>query len=322
MAFLRTLGESCAGKTTGVALALFAHIATPQVRLTKDPNTYFFFLDHLDTGSPFRLEDDASWDTNIERGIYWGLRLLEKDEEIKGKSANAKAFILISDGQAWSGEVAKSLPLVAGDAASRCTWSASGPRPAASSRIRSATPHKPAVRSDPRSDRRCRPSPPRAAGATSSSTASPTARSPARSSTSPVGAPAARAWRRRSTIATASSCWARRVWSSSASCSCAIRRDPGPAAGGGRGAAHLRRADVLSPAVHRAIADALARTARRCDRARGRVGGGSTARWFGATIARNRFSGSTVLGFLGETWPNTRFRGATSWAGWRRRWDI
>ena len=112
MSFLRMLGESLRWEDDRVALALFAHIATPQVRLTKDPNTYFFFLDHLDTGSPFRLEDDASWDTNIERGLYWGLRLLDKDEEIKGKSANAKAFILVSDGQAWSGEVAKSLQLV------------------------------------------------------------------------------------------------------------------------------------------------------------------------------------------------------------------
>ena len=112
MAFLRMLGESLRWEDDRVALALFAHIATPQVRLTKDPNTYFFFLDHLDTGSPFRLEDDGSWDTNIERGLYWGLRLLDKDEEIKGKSANAKAFILVSDGQAWSGEVAKSLQLV------------------------------------------------------------------------------------------------------------------------------------------------------------------------------------------------------------------
>ena len=112
MAFLRMLGESLRWEDDRVALALFAHIATPQVRLTKDPNTYFFFLDHLDTGSPFRLEDERSWDTNIERGLYWGLRLLDKDEEIKGKSANAKAFILISDGQAWSGEVAKSLQLV------------------------------------------------------------------------------------------------------------------------------------------------------------------------------------------------------------------
>jgi Ca-activated chloride channel family protein len=111
MRFLRMLGESLRWEDDRVALALFAHIATPQVRLTKDPNTYFFFLDHLDSGSPFRLEDDASWDTNIERGIYWGLRLFEKDEELQGKSNNAKAFILISDGQAWSGEVAKSMAL-------------------------------------------------------------------------------------------------------------------------------------------------------------------------------------------------------------------
>jgi len=100
MRFLRMLGESLRWEDDRVALALFAHIATPQVRLTKDPNTYFFFLDHLDSGSPFRLEDDASWDTNIERGIYWGLRLFEKDEELQGKSNNAKAFVLISDGQA------------------------------------------------------------------------------------------------------------------------------------------------------------------------------------------------------------------------------
>jgi hypothetical protein len=112
--FLRTLGESLRWEDDRVALALFAHIATPQVRLTRDPNTFFFFLDHLDNGSPFRLEDDTSWDTNIERGIYWGLRLFEKDEELQGKSANAKAFILISDGQAWSGEVAKSLSLAQG----------------------------------------------------------------------------------------------------------------------------------------------------------------------------------------------------------------
>ncbi len=109
--FLRMLGESLRWVDDRVALALFAHIATPQVRLTRDPNTYFFFLDHLEERSPFRLEDDGSWDTNIERGIYWGLRLFEKDEEIQGKSGNAKAFILISDGQAWSGEVARSMAL-------------------------------------------------------------------------------------------------------------------------------------------------------------------------------------------------------------------
>jgi Ca-activated chloride channel family protein len=118
MRFLRTLGESLRWEDDRLAMALFAHMATPQIRLTKDPNTFFFFLDHLEERSPFRLEDDGSWDTNIERGIYWGLRLVEKDEEIRNASqvkgrvsdrTNSQAFILISDGQSWSGEVAKSL---------------------------------------------------------------------------------------------------------------------------------------------------------------------------------------------------------------------
>ena len=111
MRFLRTLGESLAWKDDRMAMALFAHIAAPQVRLTKDPNTFFFFLDHLAQESPFRLEDDTTWDTNIELGIAWGMRLIEKDTELYGKSPNAKAFVLITDGQAWSGEVARSLKL-------------------------------------------------------------------------------------------------------------------------------------------------------------------------------------------------------------------
>jgi Ca-activated chloride channel homolog len=127
MRFLRTLGEALRWENDRVAMALFAHMATPQIRLTKDPNTYFFFLDHLEDTSPYRLEDDGTWDTNIERGIYWGLRLIEKDEELRRSaglakpqpgqptaSDNSKAFVLISDGQSWSGEVAKSLALAQG----------------------------------------------------------------------------------------------------------------------------------------------------------------------------------------------------------------
>src|SRR5262245_18376692 len=112
--FLRTLGESLAWRDDRIAMALFAHIAAPQVRLTKDPNTFFFFLDHLNLESPFRIEDDTTWDTNIELGIAWGLRLIEKDEEIYGRNPNAKAFVLVTDGQAWSGEVARSLRLARG----------------------------------------------------------------------------------------------------------------------------------------------------------------------------------------------------------------
>jgi len=135
MAFLRTLGESLQWEDDRVALALFATIATPQIRLTRDPNTFFFFLDHLEDEPPFRLEDDTTWDTNIERGIYWGMRLVDRDAELqKGQKAtpaqqkgapptsgrpaesarpahNPRAFILISDGQAWSGSVATSLAL-------------------------------------------------------------------------------------------------------------------------------------------------------------------------------------------------------------------
>jgi Ca-activated chloride channel family protein len=107
--FLRILGDSLSWNNDRIAMALFAHIASPQIRLTKDPNTFFFFIDHLDQASPFRIEDETSWDTNLELGIYWGLRLVERDEEIHGKSPNATVFVMISDGESWSGEVEKSI---------------------------------------------------------------------------------------------------------------------------------------------------------------------------------------------------------------------
>lgn len=138
MRFLRTFGESLQWQDDRVALAIFATIAAPQIRLTRDPNTFFFFIDHLQDAPPFRLEDDTTWDTNIERGIYWGLRLIDKDAELSGSAGlkpasaggpdsatrgpglqpgqrrrdNPKAFVLVSDGQAWSGEVAKSMAMV------------------------------------------------------------------------------------------------------------------------------------------------------------------------------------------------------------------
>ena len=92
-----------------MALTVFAHIATPQIRLTNDPNTVFFFLDHLHDRPPFRLEDDTTWDTNLEQGIAWGLRLLEKDKELHGASLNGKLFVMLSDGESWSGEVARAI---------------------------------------------------------------------------------------------------------------------------------------------------------------------------------------------------------------------
>jgi Ca-activated chloride channel family protein len=107
--FLRVLAESMRWEDDRIALALFARIAAPQVRLTRDPNTFFFFLDHLDRESPFPLSADTTWDTNIELGLYWGTRLIEKDEELHGRSANSRAFVLVSDGQSWSGEVERAL---------------------------------------------------------------------------------------------------------------------------------------------------------------------------------------------------------------------
>jgi hypothetical protein len=109
MDFLRLLGDSLSWNDDRMALTVFAHIATPQIRLTSDPNTVFFFLDHLHAKPPFRLEDDTTWDTNLEQGIGWGLRLLEKDREIHGPSINGKLFVMLSDGESWSGEVARSI---------------------------------------------------------------------------------------------------------------------------------------------------------------------------------------------------------------------
>ena len=109
IAFLRVLGDSLSWQNDRIALSVFAHIAAPQVRLTRDPNTFFFFLDHLSRLPPFRLEDDTTWDTNIALGIAWGLRIIEKDEQVRGPSQNAKLFVLITDGQSWSGTVEESI---------------------------------------------------------------------------------------------------------------------------------------------------------------------------------------------------------------------
>lgn len=109
MDFLRLMADSLSWSDDRMALTVFAHIATPQIRLTSDPNTVFFFLDHLHNKPPYRLEDDTTWDTNLEQGIAWGLRLLDKDREMHGPSRNGKLFVMLSDGESWSGEVARAL---------------------------------------------------------------------------------------------------------------------------------------------------------------------------------------------------------------------
>ncbi len=110
-AWLRTFAETLSWSNERVALALFAYRPAPQVRLTKDPNAFFFFLDHLQTEPPFRLEDNTSWDTNIEEGVYWGVKMIDLDAELYGARRSAKAFVVVSDGQDWSGEVDVSLKL-------------------------------------------------------------------------------------------------------------------------------------------------------------------------------------------------------------------
>ena len=109
--WIRMFAELLSWQDQRVALALFAHRAAPQIRLTRDPNALFFFLDYLGKAPPFRLEDDTSWDTNIEEGIYWGVQMFDLDEELYGERLSAKAFIVISDGQAWSGRVDTAIQL-------------------------------------------------------------------------------------------------------------------------------------------------------------------------------------------------------------------
>ena len=214
MRFLRQLGEAISWKDDRLAMALFARIATPQVRLTKDPNTYFFFLDHLSEESPFRLEDDTSWDTNMELGIYWGLKLIDKDEEIHGKSPNAKAFVLISDGQSWSGEVEKSLERVKAEGDSdirdrrRHQRRRRHSESAAQSRGRSAAADR-LFGARSRVAQRHRHG--RRRAATSSWIANPTARSPTRSSTARDAGPGFKASKRRPSRSTGGCCSSRPV---------------------------------------------------------------------------------------------------------------
>jgi Ca-activated chloride channel homolog len=109
MRFLRVFADTLRWKEDRVGLALFAYFVAPQLRLTKDPEALFFFLDHLAVRPPFRLEDDPTWNTNIEEAVQWGLRLIETNENLFGRTNTPKALIVISDGQAWSGKVASAL---------------------------------------------------------------------------------------------------------------------------------------------------------------------------------------------------------------------
>ncbi len=101
--WLKTLIETLPWRGDRVALAAFAHKASPMIRLTSDPNVVMFFIEYMKE-SPFKLQFDTTWDTNMEEGLYWGVKIFEKDEAINGKRGNPRAFVLVSDGQAWSGD--------------------------------------------------------------------------------------------------------------------------------------------------------------------------------------------------------------------------
>ena len=109
MRFLRTFADTLTWKQDRVGLALFAYFAAPQLRLSRDPEALLFFLDRLAEQPPFRLEDDPTWNTNIEEGVQWGLRLIETNEKLFGRTNAPKAFVVVSDGQAWSGMVANAV---------------------------------------------------------------------------------------------------------------------------------------------------------------------------------------------------------------------
>jgi len=109
MQWVRTLTKTLSWTGDRMALATFADIAVPQVRLTRDPNTILFFLDHLDDEPTFRLENDTSWNTNVEDAIYWGVKLVDTDQQMYGPSKNARSFVVISDGQVWSGIVQRAI---------------------------------------------------------------------------------------------------------------------------------------------------------------------------------------------------------------------
>jgi Ca-activated chloride channel family protein len=114
MQWVRTLTKTLSWTGDRMALATFADIAVPQVRLTRDPNTILFFLDHLDDEPTFRLENDTSWNTNVEDAIYWGVKLVDTDQEMYGSSKNARTFVVVSDGQVWSGNVQRAINAAAG----------------------------------------------------------------------------------------------------------------------------------------------------------------------------------------------------------------
>ena len=205
MQWVRTLTKTLSWNGDRMALATFADIAVPQIRLTRDPNTILFFLDHLDDAPTFRLENETSWNTNVEDAIYWGVKLVETDQEMYGPSKNARTFVVISDGQVWSGNVQRAMRR--GGPRHLCRRHR---RRHVERRDDSAAPRRKrggarGLRADSigaRSRRRCARSRAPATANTSRSVPPPTSRSRRASSRTPPGARATSRWTSRSTSST------------------------------------------------------------------------------------------------------------------------
>lgn len=103
--FMRNFARALPWRGDRVGLAAFSSYAAPQIRFTRDPNVLMFFLGALGNEPPFELWNNLTWDTNLEEGILWGMRLVDHDKKLR-ESKNPKAMVLISDGQVWSGSVA------------------------------------------------------------------------------------------------------------------------------------------------------------------------------------------------------------------------
>ena len=180
--FLRTLGESLRWEDDRVALALFAHIATPQVRLTRDPE-YLLLLprsprDRL--AVPPRGRHVLGHEHRARHLL--GLAAVREGRGTAGQVGQRQGVhpdLRRPGVERRGGQVDRPRP---GPRHSHPRRSASGRRLAASSPTRSGTRRRPP--SGPFwIAARCRSSRPPAADATSSWTARKTATSPTRSST-------------------------------------------------------------------------------------------------------------------------------------------
>ena len=89
--FLRAFAEALSWKGDRVALALFAHPAAPQVRLTKDPERALLLprSPRRPFAVPARRRPDVGHE-HRRRASTGACKLVEKDEELFGKSRRTR----------------------------------------------------------------------------------------------------------------------------------------------------------------------------------------------------------------------------------------